>query len=106
LEERLRRYTQVADHLGNEVIRPRLENLAGYFENARVSVEPNGSRGCVCAFAKTPRFPAAATLAFEVTRDGQARTLEIDHKVSIIPAFVPVPRPDRLTVPLEGVVDE
>jgi YHS domain-containing protein len=106
LEERLRRYNQVANHLVKELIRPRLGKLAGYFENAWVSIEQHGGHGCVCEFAKTPRFPATATLAFEVTRDGQAHTVEIDYNVSIIPAFSPVPRPDRLTVPLEGLNDE
>jgi YHS domain-containing protein len=106
LEERLARYTRLADRLMNEVIRPRMGRLAGHFENAHVPAGQGGRHSCVYLFERSPRFPAVATLELGLTRDGQVRTLVVEQKVTIVPAFGAVPLPDVLVLPLEGVDEE
>ncbi len=101
MEERLARYTPLADWLAGEVIRPRLERLAGYFDNAHAPEDRNGRHSCVYVFERTPRFPATAAVEFGVTRDGQFRALEVYHEVHIVPAFGAVPGADRLVLSLD-----
>jgi YHS domain-containing protein len=103
LEERLGRYTNLADRLVNEIIRPRVGRLAGYFENAHPFQDRNSRHGCAYVFERTPRFPATATLEMGVTRDGQAQTLEVYHEMTVVPADGALPRPDRLVLPLADV---
>lgn len=95
--------TRVADRLMDEVIRPRMEKLAGCFGNARVPEGQGGRHYCAYRFERTPRFPATAALEFGVAQGGQVRTLEVYHDVHIVPAYGAMPRPDRLSLPLDEV---
>jgi Cu+-exporting ATPase len=106
LETRAARYTQVADRLMQEAIRPRLEKLAGFFDNAQVPAGSGGRHTCGYQFDRTHRFPAQATLRLSITRDGQARMVELCYDVTIVPAFGPMPRSDRLVMPLVGIDEE
>ncbi len=103
LDEGPARHARIADRLMDEVIRPRLEKLAGCFENARVPEGQGGRHNCVYRFERTPRFPATAALEFGVTQSGQIRTLEVYHDVHIVPAYGATPWPDRLSLPLDEV---
>jgi YHS domain-containing protein len=103
LEARLARYTAVADHLTGEVLRPRLERLAGCFDNARLLEGEGGRHGVVCRFERTPRFPATAILELGITRDGEAHNVEVRYSVTIVPIFFPYDREGHLVQYLDGL---
>jgi YHS domain-containing protein len=104
MEARLALYTTVADRLIQEVIRPRVERLAGCFDNAHLP-EEEGRHSVVCRFERTARFPATATLELGVTRDGQANNVEVRYSLTILPAFFPYDQHAHLVQPLD-VLDE
>jgi YHS domain-containing protein len=99
------RFTEVADRLMQTVIRPRVERLKAHFPNAVPPEEVNTRHTCVYQFAHTAQFPATATLELGVTRDGEARTLVMQHKLTILPMFFPFEGSDQLSMPLE-MLDE
>jgi YHS domain-containing protein len=103
-KERARRYTALADHLMQDVIRPRLERLARRFDNARLlGPDEAGRHGCVCTFAHTPRYPATAKLELGVSRDGDFEHIYLLHNLSILPVFFQFAGQDRLAVPLDRI---
>jgi YHS domain-containing protein len=102
-EARHQRYTDVADRLMNNVIRPRMEKLATLFDNAQISKTRCSRHTCCCQFAHTPRFPASAFLEICVTRDGQIRLVMLQSQMEILPVFFTVENRDQVTMPLEEV---
>jgi YHS domain-containing protein len=102
-EERLRRYTEVADRLTQEVIRPRLERLAACFDNARAPEDRNSRHTSVYEFERTLRYPATATLELAVTRDGDAAKVRIEYNLKILPVFFVYTGEDRLVMGLDEV---
>jgi YHS domain-containing protein len=105
-EDRHRRYTVLADRLMNEVIRPRVGKLKELFDNARMPEARNSRHTCVCQFEHTSRFPATASLELAVTRDGEIKTIMLQYRAEILPAFSPIEGQDELTMPLEQVDEE
>jgi YHS domain-containing protein len=104
IEERHRRYTAIADRLIRQVIRPRLERLAGHFDNATLqSEDQSGRHQCVCIFQHTPRFPATARLELSVSRDGIAESVFVLSNASILPLFFSFDGEDQLQMPLDRV---
>jgi len=77
-ERRWQAFGALADRLVQTIIRPRLERLAGYFENAHLLAPAESPRyRCVCHFRHTDRFPATTTLSLAVALPGQAPRLAI-----------------------------
>jgi len=105
MDERLQCYTAFADRLMEEVIRPRMQQLAGCFPEAEGPEELQSRHGSVYRFPHTARFPATATLELGVTRDGDARTVRVLYDLQILPIFFPIHGHDRLDVPL-GEIDQ
>jgi YHS domain-containing protein len=103
LQARLARYTAVADRLTREVIRPRLERLAACFDNARLPEGEGGRHGVVCRFERTDRFPATVTLELGVTRDGEARSVEVRYSLTIRPVFFPYDQQGHLVQALDAL---
>jgi YHS domain-containing protein len=103
LAARIERYAAVAERLTREVIRPRLEKLAACFDNASVEVAEWGA--VVCRFERTARFPATASLEVGLTRDGEARSIEVCCEMHILPAFLPLPSDEHLVMPLNDIDD-
>jgi YHS domain-containing protein len=106
LEMRCQRYTEVADRLVQNVIGPRVERLARCFENAKVPVDRLGRHTALVEFEHTPRFPATASLEFGITRDKDARVLEVVYRLQIRPAYISFKGEDRLCIPVDEVKDE
>jgi YHS domain-containing protein len=102
-EARHRRYTALADRLMQEVIRPRMERLASFFDNAKMPEARNSRHNCCCHFEPTPRFPATASLEMGVTRDGEIRTVVLQYEVDIVPVFFALERQDHLRMFLDEV---
>jgi YHS domain-containing protein len=103
LDERLRRYTAVADRLIETVIRPRLERLAACFETLNPPRWETTRHTCLLQFQHTPRFPASVTLELGVSRDGQATTVCVQYSVRIAPQFFALQGEDQLAMMLDDV---
>src|SRR5436309_3050699 len=98
---RLDNFAEVADRLMQKVIRPRIEKLKGHFSNASAPEEKNSRHTCLCQFTRTPQFPATATLELGVTRDGEAMTLVVQYRLTILPMFFPFEGSDQLIMALD-----
>jgi YHS domain-containing protein len=105
-EARHQRYTELADCLIQQVIRPRLEKLKVLFANARTPEARNSRHSCCCQFEHTIRFPATANLEIGITRDGEIRVIILQYHLEILPVFFPVEGQDQLTMPLDQVDKE
>jgi YHS domain-containing protein len=101
LGARVERYAAVAERLRREIIRPRFDKLAACFDNASVDA---GDWGAVaCRFERTERFPATASVEVGLTRDGEARSIEVWCETRVAPAYLPVPGEGHLVLPLDDI---
>jgi Cu+-exporting ATPase len=107
IEGRHRRYEAIADHLVQDVIRPRLETLVRHFDNADLAnVDASNRHQSLCTFKRTSRFPANTKLELSVSRDGQWENLWLLYRLSIIPVFFQFDGQDQTILPLDRVDDE
>src|SRR5262245_53738969 len=105
-QSRLERYTGLADHVVKNIIRPRLVTLANHFDNAELLAgDQTGRHQRICTFKPAPRYPATATPALAVSRDGSAQNVSLLYHLSILPAFFHFVGHDELMLPLEDVDD-
>src|SRR5262245_56344734 len=62
-ERRHQEFTTIADRIMQTVIRPRMEKLLQYFENARIQeADSLGKHHYTCLLEHSARFPATAKL--------------------------------------------
>jgi YHS domain-containing protein len=106
MEQRLHRYPAVADHLIQEIIRPRLEQVEKSFQALNPPQWECTRHTCKLIFKHCPRFPATAAIEFGLTRDGEARTVRVDCRETVLPLFFPVKGEDQLVLPFESIDDE
>jgi YHS domain-containing protein len=104
--ERQVHFTAVADRLMQVVIRPRVEKLKSYFENAMLPEERNTRHSSVCEFASCPRFPAAVRLELGLTRDGEAKTVIVQYAMAMIPVLMQFKEHDQLCLPLDVLSED
>jgi YHS domain-containing protein len=102
-EERHARYTTIADHLVNEIIRPRAQRLKEHFDQATFPEARNTRHSCVCEFPHSERYPASVRLELGVTRDADVTTVVVEYKLEIAPVFFAFQGQDRLALPLPAV---
>jgi YHS domain-containing protein len=106
-DRRHQAFTSIADHVMQTIIRPRMEKLLQYFENARIQdADSSGKHHCTCCLDHTVQFPATARLELAVSRDGQCETLLLLYNLEILPVFFQFEGSDQLTVPLEDRNEE
>lgn len=103
MDERLDRYTAVADWLMEKVIRPCMQQLAGCFAGVDRPEDQQSRHSSFCRFPHTARFPATAALEMGVTRDGDARTVIVQYDLQILPIFHPINAHAHLDMPLDEV---
>jgi hypothetical protein len=103
MDERLKRYTTIADRLMEEVIRPCMQQLAGCFAGVERPKEQQSRHTSVCRLPHTARFPATASLELGVTRDGDARTVMVQYDLQILPIFHPINARAHLDMPLKEI---
>ena len=107
VDNRHQQFTVLADQLMNKIVRPRLQKLASFFDNAEMlSADQSGRHTGVCVFKHSVRFPAATRLELGLSRDGQAENLLLLFKLQILPVFFQFPDHDQMIVPLEKVIEE
>jgi YHS domain-containing protein len=105
LEERMKRYTAMADRLMETVIRPRLEVLARHIPGLLPVEERTGRHVSVYRCERTDRMPATVTLEMGITRDGEVQTLSVFYNLQVIPVLFSFDGSDQLIMPFD-MVDE
>lgn len=102
-----RRFGEIADRLLRDVITPRVEKLAGYFDNAEL-LKPDDidhRYTCQCRLRATSHFPASAGLKLTLDHDESAEHLLVLYDLQVGPDYVPVSGRVQLVFPI-GQVDE
>jgi hypothetical protein len=71
INQRYQKFAKVADHVAQDLIRPRVELLASYFDNAEARSEgdPAHRYHCRYLFRHNERFPGTVTLDLGVGPD-------------------------------------
>jgi len=106
VDHRHQQFTVLADRLMKDIVRPRLEKLASYFDNAATQApEESGLHQGVCVFKHTDRFPARARLELGLSHDRQAENLLLTYRLEILPIFFDFPRQDECLLPLQALDD-
>lgn len=105
--ERQLRFKDAADPIMSNVITPRMEQLAGYFDNAEFVEKQGHSRlQKRLQFAHTKRFPATTNLELSISHDVGMEHLIVSYNVEIIPVLIQFERNQTLTVPVAEVDKE
>lgn len=95
-------FNDVASRVMNEIISPRMKQLAGSFENA--SPESSGNSPVSrYQFHHTNHFPATVNLAVGLAHDENIEHLTVYYSVSILPVFMEYERHDQLTFGIEAL---
>lgn len=103
--ERREQIGQLASRLIETVVQPRLEALAEKFSNARLSHdEPPGRFSCWFDYCE--RFPSITKVVFAVEHDVRFEKVAVSYEASMMPQFIQFNERDRITSPLEKVLDE
>jgi len=107
IDRDLRRYGEVADRLVRNVICPRIQTMAGYFDSVEF-LRPQAEElrhSCICRFRPTARFPANLLLKLAVSHDETFEHLQVTYRVEIEPNCLEVEGRDQTTFPMD-VIDE
>src|SRR3990172_4779575 len=97
---RRQQFEQIASHLSDEVVQPRLSTLASYFPDASL-IEDEPPRHCTCWFEYSDRFPATTKVAFAIEHDVRYEQIAICYDAHMMPMFVKFNEHDRLTLTLD-----
>jgi YHS domain-containing protein len=100
------RFAAVADRIAGSILRPRIEQLVSYFDNASVSSPDSGCSHCVCRFESTPRFPASTTLQLSVGHDETVEEMTITYGLEILPVFLEFETRDSLALDIDDPDEE
>lgn len=107
VSRRWKEFGPLADRLVQTVIRPRVERLAAFFDNAElVPPEQSPRYHCVCHFRPTERFPAKVTLDLAAGTDGQAEYLLGLYELHIIPVYFHFEGQSQMAFPMDLVDEE
>jgi YHS domain-containing protein len=106
LQARLEKYNHLSQQLLEHVVRPRLEKLAGYFDNAKLErLDPAAGPQCSCRFQHTARFPASVQLVIGICHDEEVQHLILWYKLGILPIFMAFEPHDQKALLLDDVQD-
>lgn len=99
------RHAMAAKSAIESIVKPRMEELARNFENARIEMLVTDMECiCACEFAHIPRYPATVrfTIAMSV---GETENITARYDLSIFPILMEYPRSAEETFPLSGYDD-
>jgi YHS domain-containing protein len=104
VERRWHAFGVLGDRVVQTIFRPRLERLAGYFENARLLPADQTARyQCVCEFRHTHWLPATATLTLSVSSDARVEYLTSSYELQILPVLFSFEGRSEVAFPLDAV---
>ncbi len=101
---RQRRFEQLAEHLLESVIRPRLDVVAVPF-----NAQPIANRGpfhCAYGFGYSERFPVTLRVEFAIEFDARAEVVSVCYELHMMPVFIKYSAHDKMTLPLDEVSEE
>jgi YHS domain-containing protein len=102
-DERHRRFTALADHVIQDIIRPRMERLVRRFDNAKLlPTDESGRHTCICSFAHTARYPANVKLELGVSRDGDFEHVYLLYNLCITPIYFKFDGQEQMAMPLDA----
>ena len=103
IEERHTRFNRLADEVVADIIEPRMQTLAGFFDNAELL---EGSdpvwHSCTCRFDHSARYPASVKLTIFVTHDAEIENLLLAYDLEILPIFFKFEGHDQQGFPLDA----
>jgi YHS domain-containing protein len=102
-DARYLRFNTAADRIVQDIIRPRMELLAGRFDNAELEAPRSNSHHVTCRFHRTDRFPASTTLDLGVAHDVRIENGLATYSLEILPIFMKFEGKDQLAFPLDTV---
>lgn len=99
---RRQRFEELARHLNETIVRPRIDVVANLFQNSIVPEEqmPHGS---CCWFEYCERFPADTSVDFSIDHDVDFDKVIVRTRTRIMPVFVRFNEQDSLLLPLASV---
>jgi YHS domain-containing protein len=104
MAERERRNEELdgfAHEFMQSVVRPRLEKLAGCFDNARLkSTEAVQGCHCGCEFDHTAMFPATARLDISISADEPVRNGVLTYHLELLPILFEFEKENHVSFPL------
>jgi Cu+-exporting ATPase len=105
INQRYQKFAKVADHVVQDLIRPRVELLASYFDNAEARSEGDLAHRhhCRYLFRHNERFPGTVTLDLGVGPDADIENILVIYTLEILPIFFPFEGRDQIEFPLDGV---
>lgn len=98
------RFSELAPHLYDSVVEPRLELFADLVEDSLYIRGEHRCRGVV-AMNRERRYAASIELGFDVTCDGQIEHVLVPYYMRIIPILIQFERQATLSIPLADVTD-
>lgn len=98
-------FSQLAERLMGDVIRPRLEALADSFSNAAMA-DNDVSCQCTAWFGFCDRFPATTRVELAVEHGVRFESLSVLYEAHMMPRFIKFHDYDRFSVSLPEVTDE
>jgi YHS domain-containing protein len=87
-----------------EIVRPRMQTLAGFFGNASQARKCENGR-CTWWFGYTERFPASVKVELTVDHDEGLENVILSYALSILPAYTKYEGFDRMSMPLDRIDD-
>jgi len=105
IDQSYRRFNQIADHVADELIRPRMEQLASHFDNAESEStgDPIHRHHYRYRFQHDDRFPATVTLDLAVCPDAQIENILVVYTLEILPILFHFEAKDQIAFPLDKV---
>jgi YHS domain-containing protein len=105
IKERYEKFARVAEHVAQDLIRPRLELLASHFDNAepRSECDPGHCYHSRYQFRHTERFPGTVTLDVGVSPDASIDNILVVYNLEILPMFFRFEGKDQIGFPVNAV---
>lgn len=100
-EQRIEALDGFAEQFMQSVVRPRMEKLASYFENARIR-SSDAAQGCHCGceFDHTAMFPATTTLDISISADELVSNGILGYHLELLPVLFEFEKEDEISFPL------
>ncbi len=102
---RREQFQQKASTIQDSIIKPRLDTIAAFFDNASMANEEPNSHSS-CWFGYCDRFPVTAKLAFEVQHDIRFEKLAVTYEAWVMPVFIKLNERDKITMALESIRED
>jgi YHS domain-containing protein len=105
IDEKLRRFGEVADRLVRNVICARVQKMASYFDNVEfLRPEREEQRhSCICRFRPTGKLPATVVLKVSVSPDDAFEQLLVICRVEIEPTCPDFESRDQKAFPMDAI---